>query len=70
MKALLMTAAVLAFSAPIALAECTYHSKVSAEAEVDRSVTTASIGTDGQAAHDEVTIEKAERLPTDKALSE
>ena len=53
MKTVLAVAAILGLSASAALADCAWHNKTSAEAKVDKSITTASI----------VTTEKQSRLP-------
>lgn len=69
MKTFLTIAAAVGLSATAAAAECSYH-KVSAEADVDRSMTTASITTDNQKASDVVLLKKRERLPDDTAATE
>lgn len=61
MKTLLFAATVIGFSASAALADCSYH-KVNAEADVDRSVTTASVEKE-QAG--EQTLTKAQQMPED-----
>lgn len=53
MKTVLVVAATLGLSASAALADCAWHGKVSAEAEVDTTITTASV----------VTTQKQSRLP-------
>ena len=53
MKTVLAVAAILGLSASAALADCAWHNKTSAEAKVDKSITTASV----------VTTEKQSRLP-------
>jgi hypothetical protein len=53
MKTVLVVAATLALSSSAAFAECAGH--VSAEAKVDKTITTASV----------VTTEKQSRLPAD-----
>jgi hypothetical protein len=69
MKTFLAIVAAVGLSATAAAAECSYH-KVSAEADVDRSMTTASIATDDQKASDVVLLKKRERLPEDTAVTE
>ncbi len=56
MKTVLVVAATLALSASAALADCAWHSKVNAEAKVDRTITTASV----------TTTEKQSRLPAEE----
>jgi hypothetical protein len=60
MKTVLAVAAILGLSASAALADCAWHNKTSAEAKVDKSITTASV----------VTTEKQSRLPaaTDRII--
>lgn len=53
MKTVLVVAATLALSASAAFADCAYHTKGSAEADVDKTITTASVNT----------TEKQSRLP-------
>ncbi len=53
MKTVLAVAAILGLSASAALADCAWHSKASAQATVDKTITTASV----------VTTEKQSRLP-------
>ena len=53
MKTVLVIAATLSLSASAALADCAWHSKVSAQTKIDRTITTASV----------VTTEKQDRLP-------
>ena len=53
MKTVLVIAAMLGLSASAALADCAWHSKASAQATVDKTITTASV----------VTTEKQSRLP-------
>jgi hypothetical protein len=53
MKTVLVVAAAFSLSASAAFAECAYHTKGSAEADVDKTITTASV----------VTTEKQARLP-------
>ena len=56
MKTVLVVAATLALSASAALADCAWHTKGSAEADVDRTITTASVNT----------TEKQSRLPAEE----
>ncbi len=70
MKTLLIIAAAVGLSATAAAAECAYHNKVSAGAEVDRSMTTASIATDEKKTNDGVLLKKGERLPENAARTE
>lgn len=60
MKTVLVVAAILALSASAAFAECAWHNQTSAEANVDKTITTASV----------VTTAKQSRLPaeTDQIL--
>ena len=53
MKTVLVVAAALGLSASAALADCALHNKTSADARVDKTITTASV----------VTTEKQSRLP-------
>ena len=53
MKTVLVVAAALGLSASAALADCAWHNKTSADARVDKTITTASV----------VTTEKQSRLP-------
>ncbi|QRI65049.1 hypothetical protein JQ506_08760 [Shinella sp. PSBB067] len=53
MKTVLAVAATLALSASAAFADCAWHNKISAEAKVDKTITTASV----------TTTEKQSRLP-------
>ncbi len=69
MKTLLIIATSVGLSATAAAAECAYHSKVNAQAEVDQA-TTASIATDEQKSKDVVLLKKGERLPEDAATTE
>lgn len=64
MKAVLVIAAVLSFSASAALAECAGH-KVNAAVEVDRDIKTASITSPVEHSADSqsVLIKKSDRLP-------
>lgn len=55
MKTVLIVAATLGLSASAAFADCAWHGKVSAEAKVDKTITTASV----------ITTEKQSRLPSD-----
>jgi len=56
MKTVLVVAAMVGLSASAALAECAWHSgKVSADAGVDKTITTASV----------ITTEKQSRLPAE-----
>ncbi|MGB3875602.1 MAG: hypothetical protein WA980_07090 [Shinella zoogloeoides] len=55
MKTVLAVAVMLGLSASAALADCAWHNKVSAEAKVDKTITTASV----------TTTEKQSRLPAD-----
>jgi len=45
MKTVLAIAAVLSLSASAAFADCAWHNKTSAEADIDRTITTASVKT-------------------------
>ena len=45
MKTVLVVAAALGLSASAALADCAWHNKTSAEAKVDKTITTASVTT-------------------------
>jgi len=56
MKTVLAVAATLALSASAAYADCAWHSKVSAEAKVDKTITTASVNT----------TQKQSRLPAEE----
>ena len=60
MKTVLVVAATLGLSASAAFADCAWHNKTSAEAKVDKTITTASV----------TTTEKQSRLPavTDRML--
>ena len=55
MKTVLVVAATLGLTASAAYADCAWHNKVSAEAKVDKTITTASV----------VTTEKQSRLPAE-----
>ncbi|WP_439616753.1 hypothetical protein [Shinella sp.] len=55
MKTVLVVAAAFGLSASAAFADCAYHTKGSAEADVDRTITTASVNT----------TEKQSRLPAE-----
>ncbi|MCJ8147674.1 hypothetical protein [Shinella sedimenti] len=55
MKTVLAVAAVFGLSASAAFADCAWHNKTSAAADVDKTITTASV----------VTTEKQSRLPAD-----
>jgi hypothetical protein len=55
MKTVLIVAATLGLSASAAFADCAGHSKINAAADVDKTITTASV----------VTTEKQSRLPAD-----
>ena len=57
MKTVLVIAAMLGLSASAALADCAGHMNTSAEAKVDKTITTASV----------VTTEKQSRLPAGAA---
>jgi len=70
MKTILILAAVLVLSASAAAAECAYHKQVNAEAQVDRTVTTASVTPDEQKAEDVVLLKKADGAPADAAATE
>ena len=60
MKTVLAVAAIIGLSASAALADCAWHSKASAQAKVDKTITTASV----------TTTEKQSRLPavTDRMI--
>jgi hypothetical protein len=45
MKTVLVVAAALGLSASAAFADCAWHNKTSAEAKVDKTITTASVTT-------------------------
>jgi hypothetical protein len=61
MKMLLVVAAALGLSAPMAFAECAYHAKNNAA--VDEKMTTASVTTDNQTTSDElVLLKKTDRV--------
>ncbi|MEK1929082.1 MAG: hypothetical protein AAAC47_04740 [Pararhizobium sp.] len=66
----MIIAAAVGLSATAAAAECAYHNKVSAEAEVDRSMTTSGIATDEKKTNDVVLLKKGERLPESAARTE
>ncbi|MCR6501907.1 hypothetical protein MUO32_23005 [Shinella sp. CPCC 101442] len=53
MKTVLVVAATLSLTASAAFADCAWHNKTSAEAKVDKTITTASV----------TTTEKQSRLP-------
>ena len=55
MKTVLAVAAIIGLSASAALADCAWHSKASAQATVDKTITTASV----------TTTEKQSRLPAE-----
>lgn len=55
MKTVLAIAAVFGLSASAAFADCAWHNKTSAEAKVDKTITTASV----------VTTAKQSRLPAE-----
>lgn len=55
MKTVLIVAATLGLSASAAFAACAGHSKINAAADVDKTITTASV----------VTTEKQSRLPSE-----
>lgn len=57
MKTVLVVAAAFGLSASAAFAECSGHNKVTASADVDKTITTASV----------TTTEKQSRLPAAKA---
>ncbi len=57
MKTVLAVAAMLGLSASAAFAECAWHNKVSAEAKVDKTITTASV----------TTTQKQSRLPAEES---
>ncbi len=53
MKTVLVVAATFGLSASAAFADCAWHNKTSAEAKIDKTITTASV----------TTTEKQSRLP-------
>lgn len=55
MKTVLVVAATLSLTASAAFADCAWHNKTSAEAKVDKTITTASV----------TTTEKQSRLPAE-----
>ena len=55
MKTVLAVAAIIGLSASAALADCAWHNKASAQAKVDKTITTASV----------TTTEKQSRLPAE-----
>ena len=64
MKMLLIMAAAIGLSAPMAFADCPYHAKNNAA--VDKKMTTASVTTDNQATSDEVVLLKKTDRGTEK----
>ena len=68
MKTLALSAAVLSLSAGLSFADCSTH-KTSAAVDVDRSMTTASVAVDEQAAAKDVVLLKQSRLPADAPVS-
>lgn len=69
MKTILVMFAVVGMSAP-AFAECTYHKNISAEAEIDKTITTASVEAEEQKAADPILLKKGDRLPTEQVVTE
>lgn len=71
MKAVLVIAAVLSFSASAALAECAGH-KVNASIEVDRDIKTASITPPVEHSADaqSVLVKKTDRLADEAPVAE
>jgi hypothetical protein len=67
MKTLLVIGAVMGFSATSAFAECEYH-KVNAAADVDTTLTTASIQTETKT--ETPILLKGERLPSEQPAAE
>lgn len=57
MKRILVIAAALGLSAPMAFADCAYH-QTNAKADVDKMTTTASISENAEAASGEVVLLK------------
>ncbi|WP_454287689.1 hypothetical protein [Rhizobium arsenicireducens] len=64
MKSLALIAAALSLSAGAAFADCSYH-KTTAALDVDRSITTASVAVDEDAA-EKVVLLKQSRLPAEE----
>ncbi|WP_426124454.1 hypothetical protein [Pararhizobium sp. PWRC1-1] len=69
MKKVLIIAATIGLAATAAFAECDYH-KVNAQADADRSMTTASVTADEQKIEDVVLLKKTDSTPADAAVTE
>lgn len=69
MKMLLIMAAAIGLSAPMAFADCAYHAKNNAA--VDKKMTTATVTTDNQTKSDElVLLKKTDRVSEDEEPAE
>ncbi|MXN45839.1 hypothetical protein GR138_11600 [Shinella kummerowiae] len=71
MKTVLIVAATLGLSASAAFADCAGHSKINAAADVDKTITTASVATTEKqsrlpAEADPIIIEDQKDLPASK----
>ncbi|WP_139276171.1 hypothetical protein [Pararhizobium antarcticum] len=69
MKTILVIAATLAMTAP-AFAECSYMKNVTAQTDVDASITTASVVGDKGAKGDLLLPANSDRLATDTVAAE
>jgi len=69
MKTILVIAATLGMSAP-AFAECSYMKNVTAQTDVDTSITTASVTVEKQATLDFLLPAKSDALKTEPASAE
>ncbi|MBB3457965.1 hypothetical protein FHT86_006290 [Rhizobium sp. BK313] len=69
MRMLLIMAAAIGLSAPMAFAECAYHAKNNAA--VDKKMTTASVATDNQTTSDDlVLLKKTDRVTEEEKPAE
>lgn len=69
MKTILVIAATLGMSAP-AFAECSYMKDVTAQTDIDTSITTASVAVDKEERLDALLPPKADELATEPVSTE
>jgi hypothetical protein len=69
MKTILVIAATLGLSAP-AFAECSYMKNVTAQTDIDTSITTASVVVNKEAKADALLPVKSDTLPTEAIVTE
>ncbi len=68
MKTILVIAATLGMSAP-AFAECSYMKNVTAQTEIDTTITTASVAVDNHSTVDPLLPVKSDTLPTEAVVT-